>query len=710
MKTKQLKLLFWTLCVGGLISHTEVQSQQISVAKFYHNATDLTANTHGTELKDINGEKCALLKIETTQTGFIFECGSIAPTEVQYKEGEIWVYVSRGVKRITVKHPHLGVLRDYEFPVPIESARTYIMQLSLGEVTTLVKERLTKGYLIFKVNPPDATLYVNEEVVLLEKGQAALFKDFGTYEYRVEHPSSLYHAQAGKVSLTKEEAKVSVEMKPNFGYLNISAASPDMQGASVFVNGRLAGKIPYKSDKMKSGSCNIIVKKELYEQYSSMVTIPSNGTDVIISPSLTPRFAAVKLEFDNVNRAEIWIDGKKQGDGSWQGNLEYGDHLVECKAANHRSTSKKISIAAPQSKTFKLEPPIPITGNLRVSAKPFGTKIFLDGKDVGETPKLLSEVLVGKHEVRLENEGYAKKSVSVEIKEGELTTVDEVLEEAAKTGSLYIVSKPSLAKIVLDGRYEGVTPKRLDSIAIGEHEVQLEAEGYEKKVVSVTTMSGEETMINEVLEKLKMGSLYVNAQPAWSSNIFLDGKSMGKVPLRMGNIAPGKHEVRLEAVGYKTKTMKVKITGGESTSVNEVLKKKYTHTPPASDGPINVLISLAVPGLGLCRVTGSAIGLVTMLPTYALMGAGIGFKVSSNKEYAKYHAATTQAEMDEHFAKAHKANRNFYGCMIAGGVIWLTDIIATAARGAKNVKGYNHLGYYYNPELDAMGLSYTIKF
>ena len=31
------------------------------------------------------------------------------------KVGEIWLYVPRGTRKITIKHPQLGVLRDYAF-------------------------------------------------------------------------------------------------------------------------------------------------------------------------------------------------------------------------------------------------------------------------------------------------------------------------------------------------------------------------------------------------------------------------------------------------------------------------------------------------------------------------------------------------------------------------------------------------------------------
>ena len=100
-------------------------SQSISVATFRQLNSDLTANTAGTLEKDQNGEVAALIKVVTTQTGFTFDGGSLGIVKTKQTPGEIWVYVPRGAKKITIKHPQLGVLRDYYYTTPIQSGRTY---------------------------------------------------------------------------------------------------------------------------------------------------------------------------------------------------------------------------------------------------------------------------------------------------------------------------------------------------------------------------------------------------------------------------------------------------------------------------------------------------------------------------------------------------------------------------------------------------------
>ena len=89
-------------------------SAQIAVTSFSLLENDLTANTSGTMVTDQNGDKCALIKVETTQTGFTFNAGQLGVTKTEQHPGEIWVYVPAGVRRISISHPQLGVLRDYD--------------------------------------------------------------------------------------------------------------------------------------------------------------------------------------------------------------------------------------------------------------------------------------------------------------------------------------------------------------------------------------------------------------------------------------------------------------------------------------------------------------------------------------------------------------------------------------------------------------------
>ena len=131
-------------------------SAQIAVASFSLLENDLTAISSGTMVMDQNGDKCALIKVETTQKGFTFNAGQLGVTKTVQQVGEIWVYVPAGVRRITISHPQLGILRDYDLGMSVQKAKTYLLKLTTGTVTTIVEESLQSQYLVFTVSPADA--------------------------------------------------------------------------------------------------------------------------------------------------------------------------------------------------------------------------------------------------------------------------------------------------------------------------------------------------------------------------------------------------------------------------------------------------------------------------------------------------------------------------------------------------------------------------
>lgn len=119
--------------------------QSISITSFKDMPDDITAVSHGTTVIDQNGEKCALIKVETTQTGFSFDVGTLGVVKTTYKPGEAWVYVPYGVKRITISHPSFGVLRDFNFPHALEKGKTYLLKLSTEAYSQNIRKSTTKS-------------------------------------------------------------------------------------------------------------------------------------------------------------------------------------------------------------------------------------------------------------------------------------------------------------------------------------------------------------------------------------------------------------------------------------------------------------------------------------------------------------------------------------------------------------------------------------
>jgi len=382
-----------------LIFRLTVLAQSISVSSFKLLDTDLTANTAGTMEQDQNGETAALIKVVTTQTGFTFDGGALGIVKTVQKPSEIWVYVPRGLKKITISHPQLGMLRDYYLNVPIEAARTYEMILIAGEVQTVVKQARTSQYVVFQLTPPDAVVELNGELLKTEGGVASKMMKFGTYNYRVQAPDYL----------------------------------------------------------LEAGS----------------VTVDDPNNKKVVNISLKPNFAKVTINVDN--NAEIWVNGERKGVGSWSGNLGAGTYELEAKKQGHRSTTTTQDfIVTSEPQIVKLQSPTPIYGEADINSSPGMADIFIDGKKVGQTPLMISDLLVGQHEVRISKQGYSDYNSTLTVNEDETSILTVNLEKP--TGNLeFTVGTVSFTMVQVDGGtfLMGATSEqvKLSTYYIGETEV-----------------------------------------------------------------------------------------------------------------------------------------------------------------------------------------------------------------------------------------------
>ena len=406
---------------------TILSAQNIAVKSFSLLENDLTANLEGTTVYDQNGEKCALIKIETTQRGFTFDVGILGVVDVVEKPGEIWLYVPEKINNITISHPKLGILRDYKFEVQILKARTYLMQLTTGTVTTIVEEKLMKQFLMFRLNPKDAVVEVAGEPWIPDAdGVCRKMLSYGTYDYRVEAKD--YHVEVGKVTLNNaDETKVlSINLRPAYGWIEVLGIG-DLNGAVVYVDNKMVGRAPIKTDKLSSGKHSVRIVKDLFRAHIEDVIVNDNQT-TSLSPKLIGEFSTVFIS--TKSGAEIWVDGDLKGTSSWSGRLSFGEHLMETKLASHRSQSRVINILPAEStKSISLPEPQPIYGSLSVEVLPDFADVYVDGVKVGQTPKLISKILIGEHKVEVRAEGKDPIEQTITIREATMSSVSGELKK-----------------------------------------------------------------------------------------------------------------------------------------------------------------------------------------------------------------------------------------------------------------------------------------
>lgn len=336
MKVRLYRCLFLIfLCVLS----ARASAQNIYVESFRLDEKDLTANQQGTIVLDQNGEKCALIKIRTTQQNFSFDVGSLGVMDTQQKVGEIWLYVPHGVRKLTMHHQHLGTC-EYTFPSAIVKARTYIMQLTTGEVQTIVRNAVTAQYVMFNVSPKNATVELNGETLETSDGIASKRMPFGTYSYRVQAPRHAPEAGTVLVSDPKNKHTVNVTLAPQFSTFTFSVDN----NAEIWINEQKSG----------TGTCSVELGYGVYlvecrlaghrPSRRELTLGKENCSQPIQLNAPSPIYGSIDINSTPGN-AEVWLDGKQIGTTPmFVSEILACEHELEIKKSGYKSNSSKVNI------------------------------------------------------------------------------------------------------------------------------------------------------------------------------------------------------------------------------------------------------------------------------------------------------------------------------------------------------------------------------
>ena len=103
-------------------------AQSIRISDFKPSIADAAAPD---AVLDADGALCAVLRMETRESGWTFEAGMAGITDVMYGKDVIYVYVPAGARILSVAHPNATPLRNWDIPQRLEPGRTYSMKLEI---------------------------------------------------------------------------------------------------------------------------------------------------------------------------------------------------------------------------------------------------------------------------------------------------------------------------------------------------------------------------------------------------------------------------------------------------------------------------------------------------------------------------------------------------------------------------------------------------
>jgi hypothetical protein len=216
---------------------------------------------------------------------------------------------------------------------------------------------------------------------------------------------------------------------------------------------------------------------------------------------------------------QVSVDGAVLGKTPFAKALAPGRHTIELRYGNGtRVVPVEISAGVQTEQRLTWGNGF-TTGQASITSEPAGSKISIDGRVMGKTPLVVSDLLPGKHEVTIEGEKGSVSTMLI-VEAGQTTELDVPV----YAGWASVLS-PVQLDIMLDGKLIGSTEIEKLMLKPGKHTLELvnESLGY-RGSVEVRVRPGATTSVS-VVPKAP-----VSVEAPEGTELSINGENMGTLP------------------------------------------------------------------------------------------------------------------------------------------------------------------------------------
>lgn len=375
---------------------------------------------------DDNDKPYAVLKIKTENISskqrreLSFKGDAQTFFEVEYKDGEVWLYISYYATYIKISHEEFSST-EFHFPFDMEPK---------------------KGY----------------ELTLVNKASPVI---------------------NGWASLT-------IKTNPEIG-------------ANIRLNGRDLNKItPYTNGMIPTGKYEIVLSKNRYKTTTHSIEI-LDGDTAVVELTIPLDVAVITLTADN--NTEVYVDGEYKQKGTWTGELYSGNHEIVYRKPRHKDAKLMILVQGGVSKKYELKPE-PINGVINVDTEPSGATVYIDGIKYGNTPITVNDVIIGKHELKLDKSGFGIITKSIILEENKPVNINENLLNGQE---ITITTGSTSADVFVDGQPIGKSPIKT-VVSFGRHTISAYTEDKSATDFIIITRENGPQNVELVLRKETLAS------------------------------------------------------------------------------------------------------------------------------------------------------------------------------------------------------------
>lgn len=272
------KFLF--LIITAVLSMPVFAQLEVKEGSFKEVAGFVNINTE--MMYDDNDRAYSVVKVKTENINdkerhqLLFEGDARTFFELEYKPGEVWVYISYYATYLKISHPDFGST-EFWFPFDMQGKKGYELTIvNKSSIDQEFADRLAKlegalaggsisgeyGFLVIKTTPVDGAMVVIDGEEMAMKTPFVSEK-LGVGPHRVRVEKDFYKPYVIVVSIESGQTKhIDVELQKQTGSLEVVTKPSD---ANIKINWEDKGRTPKSFNEIQAGNYKIELSKNKYE-------------------------------------------------------------------------------------------------------------------------------------------------------------------------------------------------------------------------------------------------------------------------------------------------------------------------------------------------------------------------------------------------------------------------------------------------------------
>lgn len=350
-------------------------AQSFRVLSFEEELNDLSAVKY--ERKDVNDQKCAIIKVYTNLSGLNFETRLGIEGDVITKTGEFWIFVSPKEKMLKiVKNGYIPL--EYAIPINVESSKVYKLTLTGGaNQNPAVAEDLKTEFVVFETNPNGASVYINDKLkgitpltIPLQEGNYLCKIELSLHKV-VEFDLDITAGNTINVFKTLEELEI---------YGNINVSSDDF--AEIYIDNQMVGTGRY-AGRIIEGVHIVELRAQNYKTFIKEILVVAKR-DYNIERYLEAKLGTISVQSFPTG-ATIIIDGEYAGTTPrFVRDIPVGVRQITIEKEGYASEIKSVEVLYDKTAEYNFE--LKQGRKLTIKTEPSGADLYVNNVLIGITP------------------------------------------------------------------------------------------------------------------------------------------------------------------------------------------------------------------------------------------------------------------------------------------------------------------------------------